>query len=61
MKLQIRQNVFETNSSSMHSLVVKNTEDEYETHGEIASQILINEGTWSIWDEDALTFGRTPF
>lgn len=29
MKLQIRQNVFETNSSSMHSLVVKITIDEY--------------------------------
>ncbi len=61
MRLQIRQNVFETNSSSMHSLVVKNTEDEYETHEEIASDIFIDEGTWSIWDEDALTFGRAPF
>lgn len=61
MKLQIRQNVFETNSSSMHSLVVKNTEDEYETHEEIASDIFIDEGTWNIWDDDDLTFGRAPF
>ena len=61
MKLKIRQNVFETNSSSMHSLVVKNTEDEYETHEEIASEIFLDEGTWSIWDEDDLTFGRAPF
>ena len=38
MKIQIRSNVFETNSSSMHSLVVTKTNEKY-SDNEIMSDI----------------------
>lgn len=61
---QIRQSVFETNSSSSHSLIIKNTGDEYFTEEEFKN----NPIWWSAeihekWDPycDKLHFGRYPF
>ena len=60
MKRQIRRNVFETNSSSMHSLVVKKT-SEYYDDAELRYGIWLDNGVWDIWDNDYLRFGRYPF
>lgn len=69
MKRQIRNNVFETNSSSMHSLVVMKKNERY-TKEEIAKDFsyLSNDKNtgekhcvWNIWNEDELYFGRSPF
>lgn len=58
---QIRQGCFETNSSSMHSLVVMRR-NEYYTKDEITKGIYLTKGgVWDIWDEDGLYFGRSPF
>ena len=67
MRRQIRRNVFETNSSSMHSLTVMKRDDKY-TSEEILEEIYLckNKETgedkcvWNIWDHD-LEFGRSPF
>lgn len=60
MKRQIRYGVFETNSSSMHSLVVKK-ESCYYTEDELRKGIYLTNEGWNIWDTDELHFGRTPF
>ena len=61
MKIKIRKSVFETNSSSMHSLVVKK-ENEYYTQEEITERMYLDDnGVWEIWDEEDLHFGREPF
>lgn len=60
MKRQIRRNVFETNSSSMHSLVVKKT-SEYYDESELRYGIWLDNGVWDIWNGDSLDFGRYPF
>lgn len=68
MKKQVRKNVFETNSSSMHSLVITKTSDKY-TSEEIMKDIYLSDDNstneedciWKIWDEDKLYFGRSPF
>lgn len=61
MKIKIRKGVFETNSSSMHSLVVKK-ENEYYTQEEMTERMYLDDnGVWEIWDNDDLYFGRTPF
>lgn len=58
---QIRYGCFETNSSSMHSLVVMKR-GEYYTKDEITKGIyLIKDGVWDIWNGDSLYFGRSPF
>lgn len=67
MKRQIRRGVFETNSSSMHSLTVMKRDDKY-TPEEIVKDLYLyddqNTGEkgciWHIYDDD-LTFGRSPF
>lgn len=67
MKIQIRSNVFETNSSSMHSLVVTKTNEKY-SDNEIMSGIWLTTDyntkekncVWNIHDDD-LEFGRYPF
>lgn len=67
MKRQIRMNVFETNSSSQHSLCVMK-KDEHYTSEEILKDFYLwddkNTGEkdceWHIWDGD-LEFGRSPF
>lgn len=68
MKRQVRTNVFETNSSSMHSLVITKNEDKYSSE-EIMNGICLSDDentnkedcVWEIWDEDKLYFGRSPF
>lgn len=60
MKKQIRSNVFETNSSSMHSLVIKKSSGYY-TYEEMCDSLWLHKGVWDIWSEDDLEFGRYPF
>lgn len=61
MKRQIRRSVFETNSSSMHSLVVSK-DDRLLTKNELTDGMhLRDDGVWDIWMEDDLYFGRSPF
>lgn len=61
MKIKVRSNCFETNSSSMHSLVVTTTY-KYYTMDEISNNIALdNDGVWKLYSEDDLTFGRSPF
>lgn len=61
MRIKIRKGVFETNSSSMHSLVVKK-ENEYYTQEEMTGRMYLDDnGVWKIWSDDDLHFGREPF
>lgn len=70
MKRQIRHGVFETNSSSMHSLVVMK-KSEYFTSEELEREFKYclrpdkntekEKCVWDIWNEDKLYFGRSPF
>ena len=60
MKRQIRRGVFESNSSSQHSLVVMKKNDHY-TPEEIKEEFYLGEhGVWDVWD-NSLDFGRSPF
>ena len=59
MKKVIRRNCFETNSSSMHSIVVTKN-DERLTEKEI-KDALWDRTILSIWNEENLCFGRYPF
>lgn len=58
---QIRKNVFETNSSSTHSLVLFKHREERYTHDEMYKELEyhIRDGIYKPWDE--LYFGRYPF
>lgn len=59
--IKIRKGVFETNSSSMHSLVVKK-EGGYYTKEELREDLWIFEdGEWNLSYGDRLYFGRSPF
>lgn len=68
MKRQIRRNVFETNSSSMHSLTVMKRNEKY-TPEEIMEDMWLSDDketrekdcVWNIWNESDLEFGRSPF
>lgn len=67
MKKQIRQGVFETNSSSMHSLVVMKNSEIYSPEEILNEYYLLNdyktgekECVWTIYDNE-LEFGRSPF
>lgn len=57
MKIQIRRNTFETNSSSMHSLVITKTPVKHLKE----EGMWIYNGTLSLNPEDELSFGRSPF
>ena len=61
MKIQVRKGVFETNSSSMHSVVVTSDEEIY-SEKEFRKDFWIH-GDWEIrfYDGDELNFGRYPF
>ena len=67
MRVQIRQGVFETNSSSQHSLCVMKRDNKY-TPEEILEDIYLCKDretgeehcVWEIW-ENNLIFGRSPF
>lgn len=61
MRRQIRRNVFETNSSSMHSLVILK-DDRLLMKDELTDEMYLHEdGVWDIWMDDDLYFGRSPF
>lgn len=64
MKRQIRRNVFETNSSSMHSLVILKR-DEYYTDEEVKKCFYVGKnGFYKInysFDDEGMHFGRHPF
>lgn len=61
MKLTIRKGVWETNSSSMHSIAVMKDDEEY-TKEEIMEEVYINKnGVLDFWDDERLDFGRYPF
>ena len=60
MKRQIRGSVFETNSSSAHSIVIRNVGEHYSAK-EIKEHTYINRnGEWDIFQYE-LEFGRSPF
>lgn len=60
MKRQIRSSVFETNSSSQHSISILKKGDIY-TEDEIMNDMYIHkDGTWNIY-EGHLNFHRSPF
>lgn len=56
MKRVIRRGVFETNSSSMHSIVVMKDD----VNGESQNDVWIKDGKLQIFNSD-LRFGRSPF
>ena len=58
---QIRANVFETNSSSTHSLVLFKHREERYTHDEMYNELKydIKDGIYKPWEE--MYFGRYPF
>lgn len=68
MKRQIRRGVFETNSSSQHSLCIMK-KDEHYTPDEIIEDFYLfddketgeEDCEWQIWDSGDLNFGRSPF
>lgn len=67
MKRQIRRGVFETNSSSMHSLTVMKRDDKYTPEEILDGLYLFDDNEtgekdciWNIW-ENSLDFGRFPF
>lgn len=59
MKRQIRKGTFESNSSSLHSLVVTK-DDRYYTKEEANRRTYISDGVMDICSRD-LYFGRSPF
>ena len=59
MRRQIRRGVFESNSSSQHSLVVMKKGNHY-TSDEILRDIWLHDGVWDIYHDD-LEFGRSPY
>ena len=61
MKRQIRSSVFETNSSSMHSLVIKKNGSTYSDDELRKNLYLDRDNMWDIWHDDYLHFGRAPF
>lgn len=68
MKIQIRHGVFETNSSSQHSLCIMKNGGKY-TPEEIMRDIWLWDDNetgekncrWNLWDEECLYFGRSPY
>lgn len=68
MKRQIRRGVFETNSSSQHSLCIMKRDEHY-TPDEIIQNFCLfddeetgeKDCVWQIWDSSDLNFGRSPF
>ena len=55
--IQIRNNVFETNSSSAHTVAVKN-HDEYDYD---LNWFVDENGVFELWSTSELEFGRSPF
>lgn len=59
MKIQIRMGCFESNSSSMHSVVTSKTTGIY-TPEEFHSGIWVHNGEWHLYSSE-LEFGRSPY
>jgi hypothetical protein len=59
MKRQIRRSVFETNSSSMHSLIIMK-ENAYYTEEEVRQQLQLSEAGMLRQDERDTDFGKSP-
>ena len=59
--IQIRSSVFETNSSSSHSLVVKKHSEYYNSEELMIGMWFEDDNAIDIWDDDDLNFGRAPF
>ena len=57
--IQVRSNVFETNSSSSHSIVLLNKQGL--DNEEYFKCFLTKEGLFKIWRDEDLEFGRFPF
>ena len=59
--ISVRPGVFETNSSSSHSIIIA-TDDDYVTKEEISKHYYVNnDGILRIFHEDNLSFQRYPF
>ena len=58
--INIRNNVFETNSSSSHSIVMTK-QDTYLDTVEPSPWAFDEDGSYRIWNEEDLEFGRYPF
>lgn len=57
---QIREGIFETNSSSTHSMVIRKGTGTYYTHEEMLYEMYdIHDGVYQPWS--SLYFGRAPF
>ena len=61
MKINIRRNCFETNSSSMHSIVVTDENGTYNEKEMLEKMYIWDNGKFEIWNDDDLDFGRYPF
>ena len=59
--IKIRNNTFETNSSSMHSIVMIKDDNRRYTKEEYENSMFIDEGVYNIYDEEELEFDRAPF
>lgn len=57
---KVRSNVFETNSSSMHSICINKKAREKYTAPEILDWVYVHKGEVRLFDND-LSFGRSPF
>ena len=60
MKTCIRKNCFETNSSSMHSIVVTKDKGQYSKEEFTDDLYIWKDGKLNVWDSE-LEFGRYPF
>lgn len=61
MKINIRRNCFETNSSSMHSIVVTDENSTYSEKELLEDMYIWKDGKFDIWNDNDLYFGRSPF
>lgn len=58
MKTVIRNGIFETNSSSMHSITIMKQGGPYEKPDD---EVYIHNGELSVWSENDMAYGRGPF
>ena len=70
MKYVMRESIWETNSSSMHSVVVTQNDVHikpeefsyrYDEHDDCDNSIYIHNGKWSLYGDVADGYGRSPF
>ena len=62
MKFTVRNGVWETNSSSMHSIAVTKTDEKYAQEEMLSDLWVDKNGTWNLkYRSEDLNFGRFPF